>query len=96
MADIKNLYTIFNEKKVGREHVALPIFTELSASRNPWRALAFAELAKYYEHRERNYAMALEMTLSALGIEESGQLVAAERCQMGRQAGTRSPVQLLP
>ncbi len=59
------------EKKVGREHVALPIFTELSASRNPWRALAFAELAKYYEHRERNYAMALEMTLSALGIEES-------------------------
>jgi hypothetical protein len=59
------------EKKVGREHVALPIFTELSASRNPWRALAFAELAKYYEHRERNYAMALEMTLGALGIEES-------------------------
>jgi uncharacterized protein YprB with RNaseH-like and TPR domain len=59
------------EKKVGREHAALPIFTELSASRNPWRALAFAELAKYYEHRERNYAMALEMTLSALSIEES-------------------------
>ncbi len=59
------------EKKVGREHVALPIFTELTASRNPWRASAFAELAKYYEHRERNYAMALEMTLSALGIEES-------------------------
>jgi len=59
------------EKKVGREHVALPIFTELTASRNPWRALAFAELAKYYEHRERNYALALEMTLSALGIEES-------------------------
>jgi len=59
------------EKKVGREHAALPIFTELTASRNPWRALAFAELAKYYEHRERNYAVALEMTLSALGIEES-------------------------
>jgi uncharacterized protein len=59
------------EKKVGRDHAALPIFTELSASRNPWRALAFAELAKYYEHRERNYAMALEMTLSALSIEES-------------------------
>ena len=59
------------EKKVGREHLALPIFTELTVSRNPWRALAFAELAKYYEHRERNYAMALEMTLSALGIEES-------------------------
>ena len=58
-------------KKLGREHAALPLYTELAASRNPWRAAAYAELAKYYEHRERNYAMALEMTLSALGLEES-------------------------
>jgi len=59
------------EKKLGREHAALPVFTELAAARNPWCAAALAELAKYYEHRERNYAMALEMTLSALGLEES-------------------------
>ena len=40
-------------------------------SRNPWRAAAFVELAKYYEHRERNYAMALEMTRSALELDPS-------------------------
>jgi uncharacterized protein YprB with RNaseH-like and TPR domain len=59
------------EKKLGREHAALPVYTELAASRNPWRAAAFAELAKYYEHRERNYAMALEMTHQALEIDPS-------------------------
>ncbi len=33
----------------------------------PWRAPALVELAKYYERRERNYALALEMTRSAIG-----------------------------
>ena len=41
------------------------VLTELAASRNPYRVRAFEELAKHYEHRERNYAMALEMTRSA-------------------------------
>ena len=59
------------EKKLGREHAALPVFTELAASRSAWRAAALEELAKYYEHRERNYAMALEMTLSALAVDPS-------------------------
>ena len=62
------------EKKLGREHAALPLFTELAAVRNAWRGAALAELAKYYEHRERNYAMALEMTLSALDLEPSDAL----------------------
>lgn len=62
------------EKKLGREHAALPVLTDLAAARNPWRGAAFAELAKYYEHRERNYAMALEMTLNALEIEPSDAL----------------------
>src|SRR6202034_2389657 len=53
------------EKKLGREHAALPVLTDLAASRNPWRGAAFVELAKYYERRERNYALALEMTRSA-------------------------------
>jgi len=56
------------EKKLGREHAALPLLTDLTGCRNPWRAAAFIELAKYYEHRERNYAMALEMTRSALEV----------------------------
>ena len=59
------------EKKLGREHAALPVLTDLAASRNPWRAAALTELAKYYEHRERNYSMALEMTRSALDLEPS-------------------------
>lgn len=58
-------------KKLGREHAALPVLTELAASRNPWRAPALEALAKYYEHRERNVAMALEMTLHALDLEPS-------------------------
>jgi len=59
------------EKKLGREAAALPLFTELANVRNPMRAAALGELAKYYEHRERNYAMALEMTRTALGLDGS-------------------------
>ena len=62
------------EKKLKRDVAALPVFTELAASRNPWRAAALEELAKYYEHRERNYSMALEMTRSALRLEDSADL----------------------
>ena len=63
------------EKKLGREHAALPILTDLAASRNPWRSAAFVELAKYYERRERNYVLALEMTRSALELESSEALL---------------------
>jgi uncharacterized protein YprB with RNaseH-like and TPR domain len=59
------------EKKLGRDHAALPILTDLASSRNPWRAAAFVELAKYYERRERNYVLALEMTRSAMELEPS-------------------------
>ena len=59
------------EKKLGREHAALPMLTDLAGSRNPWRAAAFTELAKYYEHRERNYAMALEMARNAFDLDPS-------------------------
>jgi uncharacterized protein YprB with RNaseH-like and TPR domain len=66
--------TALIEKKLGREHAALPVFTELAGTRNPWRAAALEQLAKYFEHRERNYAMALEMTLNALDLEPSDAL----------------------
>ena len=59
------------EKKLGREHAALPMLTDLATARNPWRAAAFTELAKYYEHRERNYAMALEMARNAFDLDPS-------------------------
>jgi len=57
------------EKKRGRADAALQAFTEIAGSRNPFRAAALEELAKHYEHRERNYAMALEMTRNAIEIQ---------------------------
>ena len=46
----------------------VPVFSRPSA--NPWRARAFEELAKHYEHRERDYATALEMTRQALRLSD--------------------------
>jgi hypothetical protein len=66
--------TALLEKKLGRPSGALPLFTDLAAARNPFRVTALEELAKYYEHRERNYEMALEMTRAALALEESAEL----------------------
>jgi hypothetical protein len=62
------------EKRHGSEAAALAAFTELASVRNPHRVLALQELAKHYEHRERNYAMALEFTQAALEHEDSDEL----------------------
>jgi tetratricopeptide (TPR) repeat protein len=59
------------EKKLERYTAALAIYTDLAGAKNPYRAGAFEELAKYYERRERNYGLALEMTRSALAIQDS-------------------------
>ena len=56
------------EKRAGHEPAALAVYTDLAASRNPYRARALEELAKYYEHRERNYPMALEFTRTAVAL----------------------------
>lgn len=78
------------EKKRGQELAALPIFTELTESRNPFRVAAFEELAKHYEHREKNYAMALEMTRAAMEIEYTGELKKREARLERRIASPRS------
>jgi uncharacterized protein YprB with RNaseH-like and TPR domain len=62
------------EKKLGREDAAVATYTELAECRNAFRLPALEELAKFYEHKERNYAMALEFTLSALCYADSEQL----------------------
>ena len=59
------------EKKLERYAAALVIYTDLAAAKNPYRVPALEELAKYYERRERNYSMALEMTRTALGHEDT-------------------------
>ena len=59
------------EKKLKREEAALTIFTDLSTCRNPYRVQALEELAKYYEHRQRDYSMALEMTCAAIDLNDT-------------------------
>jgi uncharacterized protein len=62
------------EKRLGRDSAALAILTDLAASRNAFRVPALEALAIHYEHRERNYAMALEMTRAARALDDSGGL----------------------
>ncbi|MEO7651569.1 MAG: hypothetical protein ABIZ80_13975, partial [Bryobacteraceae bacterium] len=78
------------EKKLDRMEAALALFTDLAASPNPYQVAAFEELAKFYEHQERNYAMALEMTISALGIEDSPQVRRREGRLRGKMAAPKS------
>jgi uncharacterized protein YprB with RNaseH-like and TPR domain len=59
----KTLWEIaVTEKKLGRGPGG---FANLAQSKNPYRAMALEELAIHYEHREKNYAMALEFTEAA-------------------------------
>ena len=62
------------ERRLDHPAEALAAFTELTASRNPYRGRAFVELAKHYERRERDYATALEMTRKALALADSPEI----------------------
>lgn len=82
------------EKKLGLEDAALATFTDLSLSPNPYRVRAYDELAKYYEHRERNFAMALECVRAARLLEDSEPRTSRQRrlevrCAANRQRGLR-------
>ncbi len=59
------------EKKLGRPAAALQIYMELAGCRNDQRVSALEELAKYYEHDEKNYGVALEFTRQALEFERT-------------------------
>jgi uncharacterized protein YprB with RNaseH-like and TPR domain len=59
------------EKRLGRDSAALAVLSDLAACRNPFRVLALEALAKHYEHRERNYAMALDMIRTARAVDDS-------------------------
>ena len=82
------------EKKLGREPAAVTLFTELAECRNNHRLAAFEELAKYYEHRERNYSMALEFTLSAIAVQDSDGL-RGRRMRLERRLAAKRPRRLL-
>lgn len=82
------------EKKLGREAAALAVFSELGTCRNPFRSQALEELAKHYEHRERNYAMALEMTRTALELTDTEEL-RRRRARLERRMTTPKSGRLL-
>ena len=64
------------EKKLGLEFAAVATFTDLSLSPNAYRVKAYEELAKHYEHRERNFSMAMECVRAARDVEDSEALAA--------------------
>lgn len=72
------------EKRLGRKSQAAESFQDLTASRNPYRARAFEELAKYYERAERDYMRALEMTRNALALAETETLRRREQRLLAR------------
>jgi uncharacterized protein YprB with RNaseH-like and TPR domain len=60
------------ERKLGGAPVE--IWSDLAAARNPFRVKALEELAKHYEHRDKNPTLALEMTRSAREHADSAEL----------------------
>ena len=70
------------------------VLMDLAAARNPYRVRALAELAKHYEHNERSYSMALEMTRAALALEDSAELRRREERLKSRLARPRGGVAL--
>lgn len=66
------------EKKLGNGAAALEVLGDLAESRNPFRAQALEELAKHYEHAEKNCAMALEMIRTARTLSDCGEFAKRE------------------
>jgi uncharacterized protein YprB with RNaseH-like and TPR domain len=67
------------ERKQGNHAAALEIWSDLAASRNPYRVKALSEQAKHAEHTEKNYAKALELTRGAQALEPSPDLEKREQ-----------------
>ncbi|MDX2153979.1 MAG: ribonuclease H-like domain-containing protein [Bryobacteraceae bacterium] len=80
------------ERKCGRPAAALALYSDLAGCRNPHRTAALEELAKHYEHREKNHAMALEMTRAALELADSESLRRREARLARRVAPQRLPL----
>ncbi|MCC6368867.1 MAG: ribonuclease H-like domain-containing protein [Bryobacterales bacterium] len=82
------------ERKMGNESAALAVYTDLAQTRNSYRVQALEELAKYYEHRERNYAMALEFAREALRLSRTPELE-HRAARLERKAAARRTPRLL-
>jgi hypothetical protein len=65
------------------------IWSDLAFTQNAFRSAALEELAKYYEHTERNYSLALEMTAAALALAPAPALERRQR-RLKRKAAEQS------
>jgi len=74
------------ERKLGAEEQAVAIWTDLAAVRNLFRIPALEELAKHYEHRQKDLARALETTRTALDHGDSPALRRREQRLVQRTA----------
>jgi uncharacterized protein YprB with RNaseH-like and TPR domain len=83
------------EKKQGREAAAIPVFAELATARCAFQAPALEELAKYYEHRERNYKLALEMTRSAIAAGSASVGLERRAARLEKRLAAPKPGRLL-
>ncbi len=70
--------TLWDIAKLDRA-AAKEIWTDLAASRNPYRVKALSELAKHAEHTEKNFAQALAYTREATALEPSSDLEKREQ-----------------
>lgn len=60
------------EKKCGRLEAALALFTELTTAANPHQAQALEEVSKHYEHKQKNFRLALEFAEQAWRLSPGG------------------------
>lgn len=74
------------EGQAGNRRIQVRLLQDLSRVANPYRASAFEQLAKHYEHREKDFRAALEMTRNAHLHAPSADLAYRER-RLLRKAG---------
>jgi uncharacterized protein YprB with RNaseH-like and TPR domain len=82
------------ERKLDRHSAALALWSELSTARNPRQAEALERLAIHYEHREKNHAVAHEMTLAALALQPS-EALQKRAARLRKKAGAPKSGRLL-
>jgi uncharacterized protein YprB with RNaseH-like and TPR domain len=80
------------EKKLGLDDASVATWSDLTLSPNPYRVRAYEELAKYYEHREKNFSMAMECVDAARRLEHSEALtLRLRRLELKCGRSTRQP-----
>lgn len=82
------------ERRQKRWDAAVAMWSELASFSNPHQAGALVELSKHYEHREKNFEMALEWAAQALAIEATEE-VRKRHARLQRLAQGPKPRRLL-